>query len=74
LGVVADDRISPATREAFIFEAVRTPRAVLRKGTSALAAVKPVQLLGVLFDALKTKRNVDPDAVDDLIVGCSTQA
>lgn len=60
-------------REAYIFEAVRTPRAVLRRGSSALAAVKPVQLLGVLFEALKATRNVDPDAVDDLIVGCSTQ-
>jgi len=59
-------------REAWIFEAVRTPRAVLRKGTSALAAVKPVQLIGGLLEAL-TKRNVDPDAIDDVILGCSTQ-
>lgn len=58
--------------EAWIFEAVRTPRAVVRKGTSALAAVKPVSLVGTLLDAL-TKRGLDAARVEDVILGCSTQ-
>jgi len=58
--------------DAWIFDAVRTPRAVVRKGTSALAGVKPVQLVGALLEALQ-KRGLDPARVDDVILGCSTQ-
>jgi acetyl-CoA C-acetyltransferase len=61
-----------AAREAWVFDTVRTPRAVLRKGGSALSGVKPVRLVGVLLDAL-LERGVDAARVDDLILGCSTQ-
>ena len=61
-----------SAREAWIFEAVRTPRGALKKGGGALASVKPARLVGVLFDAL-AERGVDPERVDDVILGCSTQ-
>lgn len=60
------------SREAFVFEAVRTPRGVLRKGGGALSSVKPVRLVGVLLEALG-QRGVDPSRVDDVVLGCSTQ-
>ncbi len=59
-------------REAWIFDAVRTPRGVAKKGGGALAGVKPVRLVGVLLDALR-ERGVDPARVDDVLLGCSTQ-
>jgi acetyl-CoA C-acetyltransferase len=59
-------------RDAWIFEAVRTPRGVLRKGAGALAGVKPVRLVGVLLDELKA-RGIDPARVDDVLLGASTQ-
>lgn len=59
-------------RDAWVFDAVRTPRGVIRKGGGALAGVKPVRLAGVLLDELR-RRGVDPARVDDVILGCSTQ-
>ncbi|MBX3197578.1 MAG: acetyl-CoA C-acyltransferase [Labilithrix sp.] len=61
-----------SAREAWIFEAVRTPRGALKKGGGALASVKPARLAGVLFDAL-AERGVEPERIDDVILGCSTQ-
>jgi len=60
------------SREAWVFDAVRTPRATVKKGTTALAGVKPVALVGALLDAL-VKRGLDPARVDDVLLGCSTQ-
>lgn len=59
-------------REAWIFDAVRTPRATFRKGTTALAEVKPVDLVATLLRGL-IERGLDPAGIDDLILGCSTQ-
>lgn len=60
------------SREAWIFEAVRTPRGVIRKGAGALSNVKPVKLVGGLLEAL-SGRGLDPALVDDVVLGCSTQ-
>ncbi|MBX3223272.1 MAG: acetyl-CoA C-acyltransferase [Labilithrix sp.] len=59
-------------REAWVFDAVRTPRGTLKKDGGALSSVKPVRLVGVLLEAL-AGRGVDPARVDDVILGCSTQ-
>src|SRR3954464_9370783 len=56
--------------EAFVFDAVRTPRG-RGKDTGSLHSVKPVSLVVGLLDEVR-KRNVglDPLNVEDVILGC----
>jgi len=58
--------------EAFIVDAVRTPVGRLRGG---LAAVRPDDLAAQAIAALLRRQpNVDPAALDDVILGCANQA
>jgi len=59
--------------EAYIYDSVRTPRGV-GKPTGSLSQVSPVQLTTTLLDALKSRNNLDTLLVEDLIMGCVTQA
>ncbi|MEV4317001.1 acetyl-CoA C-acetyltransferase [Actinocrispum sp. NPDC049592] len=55
--------------EAFIYEAIRTPRG-RGKNTGSLHGVKPVSLVVGLIDELRTRHpNLDTDRVSDLILG-----
>ncbi|HIW95635.1 MAG TPA: acetyl-CoA C-acetyltransferase [Candidatus Corynebacterium gallistercoris] len=58
--------------EAFIYDAVRTPRGKGKPGGS-LHTIKPVDLLSGLIEAL-IERNpgIDPNAISDIIAGCVT--
>ncbi len=53
--------------EAYLVEAVRTP--VGRRGGS-LSALHPADLGGTVLTALMERTQVDPGAVDDVIMGC----
>lgn len=57
--------------EAYIVEAVRTAGG-RRKG--ALSDVHPADLGATVIDALVARSGIDPAAIDDVIVGCVTQA
>ncbi|GAA3436105.1 acetyl-CoA C-acetyltransferase [Kutzneria kofuensis] len=58
--------------EAFVFDAVRTPRGK-GKQTGSLHEVKPVSLLVGLIDELRTRNpNLDPARIDDVVLGCVT--
>ena len=57
--------------EAYIVEAVRTPGG-RRKG--ALAGVHPADLGAVVLDALVERTGIDPAAIEDVILGCVSQA
>jgi len=57
--------------EAYIYDAVRTPRGKGKKDGS-LHEVTPVHLLKTLFDALKTRNHLDTALVDDVVLGCVT--
>ena len=58
--------------EAFIYEAIRTPRG-RGKASGSLHGVKPVTLVTGLLDELLTRHpDLDPNAVEDLILGCVT--
>lgn len=57
--------------DAYIVEAVRTAGG-RRKG--ALAGVHPADLAAAALDALVARSGVDPAAVEDVILGCVTQA
>lgn len=58
-------------REAFIFDAVRTPRGKGKKDGS-LHEVKPVSLLAGLLISLESRHQLDTSQVDDVVMGCVT--
>ena len=59
------------TDEAYIYEAIRTPRGRGKKGS--LYATKPVDLVVGLIDELRSRLpDLDPGYVDDLVLGVVT--
>jgi acetyl-CoA C-acetyltransferase len=58
-------------RDAYIFDAVRTPRG-RGKENGALYTVKPIDLLRPLFDSLQSRYDLDTAQVDDVLLGCVT--
>lgn len=59
------------TTEAYIFDAVRTPRGRGKKDGS-LYSVKPISLLTTVLNALQQRNNLDTSHVDDIVLGCVT--
>ncbi len=57
--------------EAFIYDAVRTPRG-RGKTDGSLHEVQPIQLLTSVLTAIKDRNNLDTRLVDDVIMGCVT--
>ncbi|MGH8355337.1 MAG: acetyl-CoA C-acetyltransferase [Pseudomonas sp.] len=57
--------------EAFIYDAVRTPRGKGKKD-GALYSVKPVNLIAGLLRALEARNQLDTSQVDDIVLGCVT--
>jgi len=58
--------------EAFIYEAIRTPRGK-GKANGSLHRVKPVSLVVGLLDELTARHpGLDPAAIDDIVLGCVT--
>lgn len=58
--------------EAFVFDAVRTPRG-RGKATGSLHGVRPHELVVGLIHALRERNPLlDPAAIDDLVLGCVT--
>ncbi len=58
-------------RDAFLFDAVRTPRG-RGKPDGSLYSVKPVDLVVTLLKALQQRNDLNTRAVDDLVLGCVT--
>ncbi len=55
--------------DAFIYEAIRTPRGKLKGGS--LTAVKPTDLVVGLIDEIKDRNaDLDPATIDDIVLGC----
>ena len=58
-----------ASAEAFVYDAIRTPRGKGKKDGS-LHGTKPVDLVVGLLDAIQERNpNLDPNRVDDLVLG-----
>ena len=57
--------------EAFIYDAIRTPRGKGKKDGS-LHAVKPVNLLAGLLTELQRRNGFNTAAVDDVVMGVVT--
>jgi acetyl-CoA C-acetyltransferase len=58
--------------DAFIFDAVRTPRGK-GKATGSLHVVKPLDLLVTVLNALQDRSDFGQNVIDDVIMGCVTQ-
>ena len=57
------------SEEAFIYEAIRTPRGKGRNG--ALTEVKPLNLVTGLIDEMRVRHpNLDENMISDVILGC----
>ena len=61
-----------APTEAFVFDAIRTPRG-RGKTNGSLHTVKPIDLVvGLIHETLARNAKLDPNRVDDLVLGCVT--
>ncbi|MFK7770808.1 MAG: acetyl-CoA C-acetyltransferase [Saprospiraceae bacterium] len=54
--------------EAYIFDAIRTPRGKGKK-TGSLHEVRPIELLSTLLVALQKKNDLDTAQIDDCLIG-----
>ncbi|MEE9608045.1 MAG: acetyl-CoA C-acetyltransferase [Myxococcota bacterium] len=60
--------------EAWIIDAVRTPRGRGKKDTGALSGVHPQELMARVLNAAVERNGADPRDVEDVVVGCVSQA
>ncbi len=56
--------------EAWIIDAVRTPRGKGKKDTGALSGIHPQELLGQCLNELQKRHGFDKSHVEDVIAGC----
>ena len=59
--------------DAFIIDAVRTPRSIGKVGKGALAHLHPQHLAATVMKALAQRNNLDTAEIDDVIWGTSAQ-
>ena len=59
--------------EAWIIDAVRTPRGIGKIGKGALADIHPQQLAATVLSAIRDRNELDTANVDDVIFGTSMQ-
>ena len=59
--------------EAYIIDAVRTPRGIGKPGKGALSHLHPKHLAATVLKALKDRNNINTAEVDDIIWSTSTQ-
>jgi acetyl-CoA C-acetyltransferase len=59
-------------KQAFIYDAIRTPRGKA-KSDGGLTDLTPFELLKVLYDALEQRTHLDKNQVEDVVLGCVTQ-
>ncbi|HEU4883098.1 MAG TPA: hypothetical protein VFT45_12650, partial [Longimicrobium sp.] len=59
--------------DAYIIDAVRTPRGRGKKGKGSLTEIHPQELLAQTLQELARRTEVDPADVDDVVVGAVSQ-
>lgn len=59
--------------DAYIIDAVRTPRSIGKMGKGALSAMHPQHVAATVLRALKDRNNLNTADVDDIIWGTSAQ-
>lgn len=61
-------------QSAYILDAVRTPRGRGKAGKGALSGIHPQEILAQALNRVLEKGGVDAAEVDDLVIGCVSQA
>ncbi|AXQ30590.1 acetyl-CoA C-acyltransferase [Solimonas sp. K1W22B-7] len=61
-------------KEAWIVDAVRTPRSAGKIGKGKLAHLHPQHLLATVLAGVAARNSLNTADIDDVIVGCGTQA
>ena len=56
-------------QEAYIYEAIRTPRAK-GKASGEMYEVKPIDLVVTLMHELVVRTDLDTSQIDDVVLGC----
>lgn len=59
--------------EAYIVDAVRTPRGIGKPGKGALAHLHPQDLGASVLRAIRDRNSLDTAKVDDIVWSCSQQ-
>ncbi len=59
--------------EAWIIDAVRTPRGRGKKDKGALSHTHPQELMGQTLQALSARQSFDAKDVEDVVVGCVSE-
>jgi acetyl-CoA C-acetyltransferase len=72
VGLVRPARQEVLVPDAYLFDAVRTPRG-RGKDTGSLYTVRPIDLLAQVLVALRERNDLDTREVDDVVTGCVTQ-
>jgi len=63
--------MASSATEAFVFDAIRTPRG-RGKSSGSLHEVKPITLLTGVLRELQERHDLDTSQVDDVVMGCVT--
>lgn len=61
------------SNQAWIIDAVRTPRGIGRRGKGSLAHLHPQRLGSTVLTALQERNDINTEEVDDVVWGCSAQ-
>jgi len=59
--------------DAYIIDAVRTPRGIGKAGKGSLSHFHPGRLLAKVLEQVESRNNLNTADVDDVVIGCSTQ-
>jgi acetyl-CoA C-acetyltransferase len=66
--------VGSSAKEALIIDAVRTPRGRGKAGKGALSGLHPQVILAQALNHLANRSGVNKDDVEDVVIGCVTQA
>lgn len=61
------------SQEAWIIDAVRTPRGIGKQGKGSLAHLHPQRVAATVLEAVAKRNDLNTEEVDDVIWGCSSQ-
>ena len=59
-------------REAWIIDAVRSPRGRGKPGVGSLSNIHPQRCMAQVLNGLKEKVGFDPSDIEDVVAGCGT--
>lgn len=59
--------------DAYIVDAMRTPRGIGKQGKGALAELHPGRLLAQVLENIEARNDLKTEDIDDVVVACSSQ-